>query len=174
MKMTITQKLSAAYSRCVDAVSYLQSPLLLAIRMYWGWQFYQTGLGKLQNIPKVVDFFTSLGIPFPTLNAYIVGISECVGGILLFIGLGSRIVSLFLVTDMTVAFLTGDRDALKMIFADPAKFYQSDTFTFWLASALILIFGPGKIALDTLMARWLGRDDGSRTSARIGMSTSSR
>jgi putative oxidoreductase len=122
--------------------------------MYWGWQFYQTGLGKLQNIPKVVEFFTSLGIPFPTLNAYVVGASECVGGILLFIGLGSRIVSLVLFTDMTVAFLTGDRDALKMIFADPAKFYQSDTFTFWLASALILIFGPGQIALDTLVVRW--------------------
>jgi putative oxidoreductase len=140
--------------------------------MYWGWQFYQTGLGKLQNIPKVVEFFTSLGIPFPTLNAYVVGASECVGGILLFIGLGSRIVSLVLLTDMTVAFLTGDRDALKMIFADPAKFYQSDTFTFWLASALILIFGPGQIALDTLLARWrkkreaTANDGRSRSSAR--------
>jgi putative oxidoreductase len=69
MKMTITERLSAIYDRFVNGVSYLQSPLLLAIRMYWGWQFYQTGLGKLQNIPKVVDFFTSLGIPFPTLNA---------------------------------------------------------------------------------------------------------
>ncbi len=152
--MTIAEKLSGTYDRCINALGYLQTPLLLAIRMYWGWQFYQTGLGKLQNIPKVVEFFTSLGIPFPTLNAYVVGTSECIGGILLFIGLGSRIVSLVLFTDMTVAFLTGDRDALKMIFADPAKFYQSDTFTFWLASALILIFGPGQIALDTLLARW--------------------
>lgn len=165
--MSITQKLNAIYDRCVDAVSHLQSPLLLAIRMYWGWQFYETGLGKLQNIPKVIDFFTSLGIPFPTLNAYVVGLSECVGGILLFFGLGSRIVSLFLVTDMTVAFLTGDRDALKMIFADPAKFYQSDTFTFWLAAALILVFGPGKIALDYLVARWVKRNFEPRPRHRL-------
>jgi putative oxidoreductase len=164
--MSITQKLNAVYGRCVNSLTYLQSPLLLAFRMYWGWQFYVTGLGKLQNIPKVVEFFTSLGIPFPLLNAYIVGLSECVGGILLFLGLGSRIVSLFLVTDMTVAFLTGDRDALKMIFADPAKFYQSDTFTFWLASALILIFGPGKIALDTLIARWMNRRNSTADGAR--------
>ena len=58
------------------AVSHLQSPLLLAVRLYWGWQFFQTGLGKLMHIPKVMGFFTSLGIPFPAFNAYFVGSLE--------------------------------------------------------------------------------------------------
>ena len=40
------------YSFFERAVSHLQSPLLLAVRLYWGWQFFQTGLGKLAGIDK--------------------------------------------------------------------------------------------------------------------------
>ena len=50
-----------AYSLFERAFSSLQSPLLLAVRLYWGWQFFQTGLGKLMHIPKVVGFFTVWG-----------------------------------------------------------------------------------------------------------------
>src|SRR5262249_31150765 len=71
------------------AVSYLQSPLLLLVRLYWGWQFFQTGLGKLRDTDKVVDFFISLNIPHPVFTAHLVGGLECVGGALLFLGLGS-------------------------------------------------------------------------------------
>lgn len=131
-----------------QAVSHLQSPLLLAVRLYWGWQFFQTGLGKLMNIDKTVDFFTNLGIPFPGLNAYLVGSLECVGGAFLFLGLGSRIIALPLTFNMLVAYLTADREALLSIFSDPGKFYAADPFTFFFASLLILVFGPGKISLD--------------------------
>jgi putative oxidoreductase len=140
-----TQK---AYSLFEKAVSHLQSPLLLAVRLYWGWQFFQTGLGKLTGIDKVIDFFTNLGIPFPAFNAYLVGSLECVGGALLFLGLGSRIIALPLTFNMLVAYLTADREALVSIFSDPAKFYAADPFTFFFASLLILVFGLGKISLD--------------------------
>ena len=43
---------------CADVV-------LLVLRLTWGWQFFQTGLGKLRNIERVITFFTSLGIPAP-------------------------------------------------------------------------------------------------------------
>jgi hypothetical protein len=33
-------------------------------------QLFLTGKGKLANIGKVTEFFASLGIPLPTLNAY--------------------------------------------------------------------------------------------------------
>jgi putative oxidoreductase len=137
-----------AYSSFERAVSHSQTPLLLAVRLYWGWQFSQTGLGKLMNIDKTVDFFTSLGIPFPALNAYFVGSLECIGGALLFLGLGSRIIALPLTINMLVAYLTADREALFSIFSDPGKFYAADPFTFFFASLLILVFGPGKISLD--------------------------
>ena len=145
----ITETTTRMYSLYKTAISRLQSPLLLAVRLYWGWQFFQTGLGKLTNIPKVVDFFTSLGIPFPALNAYFVGSLECAGGALLFLGLGSRIITLPLTFNMLVAYITADREALFSFFSDPGKFYAADPYTFLFAALLILIFGPGKISLDS-------------------------
>ncbi len=145
----IIETATQVYSSCERTLSYLQSPLLLVVRLYWGWQFFQTGLGKLMHIPKIVDFFTSLGIPFPTFNAYLVGSLECVGGVLLFLGLGSRIIALPLTFNMLVAYITADREALFSIFSDPGKFYAADPYTFLFAALLVLIFGPGKISVDS-------------------------
>src|SRR5580704_14597670 len=78
------------YARLIRAASLLQSPLLLALRLYWGWQFFETGKGKLMNHEKVTEFFQSLHIPFPSFNVYLAGSTECFGGLLLLVGLGSR------------------------------------------------------------------------------------
>ena len=139
------------HSLFTRAGAYLQSPLLLAVRLYWGWQFFQTGYGKLMHMDKVVGFFTSLGIPFPAFNAYFVTWLECVGGGLLFLGLGSRVIALPLTIDMVVAYIAADREALFSIFSDPAKFYAADPYTFFFASLLILVFGPGKMSLDSAL-----------------------
>jgi putative oxidoreductase len=63
----------------------IQSPLLLVLRLYFFWQLFLTGKGKLANIEKVSEFFGSLGIPLPTLNAYFIGSLECFGSLLLII-----------------------------------------------------------------------------------------
>jgi putative oxidoreductase len=151
--MKITDTLRGAYKLLIKAASSLQSPFLLAVRLYWGWQFFQSGWGKVQDISKPIDFFTQLGIPFPTFNAYFVSYLECIGGILLFLGLASRLISIPLFIDMCVAYLTADREALKSIFSDPGKFYAADPFTFWLVALIVLIFGPGKISIDYLIAK---------------------
>ena len=62
-------RLAYLHGNFCRVADYLRSPLLLAIRLYWGWQLVQTGLGKLRNQARVVDFFTSLNIPFPALSA---------------------------------------------------------------------------------------------------------
>jgi len=49
----------------------------LGLRLYFFWQLFLTGQGKLANIGKVSEFFASLGIPLPTLNAYFIGSLEC-------------------------------------------------------------------------------------------------
>ena len=64
-----------------------------------------TGWGKLHNIHKVIGFFTSLNIPAPALNAWFVSGLEFVGGILLIVGLGSRLLGFLLAFDMLVAYL---------------------------------------------------------------------
>jgi putative oxidoreductase len=134
-------------------VAIAHTPLL-------GWQFWQAGHGKLSDVAKVVDYFTSLGIPAPSLNAHFIALLETIGGILLILGLGSRITSLLLAADMTVAFAVADREALGSIFSDPDKFYAAAPYTFLFASLLILIFGPGWLSLDTLIARYRKKRQG--------------
>ena len=153
------------YRLLIRAASSLQSPFLLAVRLYWGWQFMQTGWGKLSDIHKVVGFFTQLGIPAPALNAWFVSGLEFAGGLMLIVGLGSRFVALPLVIDMIVAYITADREALFSIVSSPDKFMGATPFTFLVASLIILIFGPGKASVDALLA---GRLWGRRITRDLG------
>jgi putative oxidoreductase len=137
----------------VRAARCLQSPFLLAIRLYWGWQFFQTGWGKLQNIPHVTQFFQSLHIPMPGANAWIVAIMECFGGLLLMAGLGSRLVAFVLAFDMIIAYVTADSEALKSIFSDSDKFVQAAPFPFLLMTLTVLAFGAGIFSLDWLVGK---------------------
>ena len=141
------------YSLLIRASSSLESPFLLAVRLYWGWQFIQTGWGHLTHLDKVIAYFGDLGIPFPALNAPFISTLEFVGGILLVAGIASRPIALLLTCNMIVAFITGDREALLSVFSDPDKFYAAAPYTFLIASLLVLIFGPGKFSLDTLLAK---------------------
>jgi putative oxidoreductase len=135
------------------AASSLCSPFLLLVRLYWGWQFAQTGWGKLHRLPQVTQYFSSLNIPWPTFNAAFVSWAEFVGGILLILGLASRLTALVLAFDMFIAYLAGDPEALRAVISNPGKFYNADPYTFLFAALLILLFGPGKFALDYLLAR---------------------
>jgi putative oxidoreductase len=151
------RKIQNLYGMFVRAVSSLESPFLLIVRLYWGWQFMETGWGKLGDLGKVTNYFTSLGIPAPALNAYFISGLEFAGGILLAVGLGSRFIAFLLAAGMAVAYYVGDHDALLSFFSDPDKFSAAAPFTFLVASLLILIFGPGKVALDALIGKRFGQ-----------------
>lgn len=132
-------------------VNSLQSPLLLLVRLYFGWQFIQTGWGKLHALGHVTGYFAQLGIPFPHVTAIFVAWLEFIGGILLMAGLLSRVTALALTIDMIVAYVTGDHAALLSFFKDPGTFTSAAPFTFLAAALIVLIFGPGLFALDTLI-----------------------
>jgi putative oxidoreductase len=149
--MKVLSKLAYIHAVFCSFAEKLCSPLLLAIRLYWGWQLVQTGLGKLRNQERVVEFFTSLNIPFPAINAHFVSGLEFFGGMLLIIGFLARPISLMLTFSMLVAYWTASRDALLAIFSDPGKFYAADPFTFLFAAILIFAFGPGLFSLDYLL-----------------------
>lgn len=141
----------AGHDLLIKTASNLQSPLLLVVRLYWGWLFFQTGKGKLMDLSGPTQFFTELGIPFPAFNAALAGTTECVGGLLLLVGLASRLAAIPLTITMVVAYLTADLEAVKEIFSDPDKFLGAAPYHFLFASVLILAFGPGAFSLDRLI-----------------------
>src|SRR5580704_17898456 len=128
--------------------SALQSLFLLIVRLYWGWQFFGTGKAKLMDVPTFVERFHDWGIPFPKLNVYIAGSTECFGGLLLLVGLCSRIISVPLIFTMVVAYLTADIESVKSIWSDPDKFVYAAPFQFMFAAIIVFIFGPGAFSLD--------------------------
>ncbi len=155
-----------AYELLIRVTSSLQSLFLLAVRLYWGWQFAQTGWGKLHRMPDVIQFFASLGIPAPAANAWFVALLEFVGGILLMLGLGSRLLALLSVGDMLVAYITADREAFLGFFSHPDKFAAAAPFVFLVAWLIILIFGPGKFSIDALLAKRFRREDAGSMMSR--------
>ena len=148
------------YGGFASIMAKLQSPLLLAIRLYWGWQFAQDGWGKLTHLDKVTDFFTSLNLPAPHMTALMVALIELCGGILFALGIASRLTSLVLFVNMTMAYLSvpDDRVNFSHIFSKPDDFYGASPYTYWFAAFLILILGPGLFAVDTLLRRRFGLD----------------
>jgi putative oxidoreductase len=149
----VVRTVAAAHGRFVLILNHLQSALLLAVRLYWGFQFAQDGYGKLTHLSRVAQFFASLNMPAPAATALFVGLVEFVGGILFAVGLGTRVVSLVLFVNMTVAYLSvpDDRVNFSHILSNPSDFYNATPYTYWFAALLILIFGPGRMAFDTLL-----------------------
>ena len=150
-------KLVNAYDAVASALNRLQSPLLLAIRLYWGYQFVQDGWGKLTHLDKVTEFFTSLNLPAPHMAALSVALIEFGGGLFFALGIASRLTSLVLFVNMTMAYLSvpDDRVNFSHLFSKPEDFYGASPYTYWFAALLILILGPGFFALDTLLQRRL-------------------
>jgi len=147
--------IAKAYSGVTRALNLLHSPLLLAIRLYWGWQFATDGLGKLQHLDKVTQFFLSLNIPAAGMAALMVALVELIGGVLFAFGIASRLTSLVLFVNMTMAYLSvpDDRTAFLHLITAPDKFIAADPFAYWFVSLLILILGPGLCAVDWIIAR---------------------
>jgi len=139
------RSLTASFDRLA---ARLQSPLLFVLRAYWGWSFAQTGWGKLTHLERTAHFFAELGLPAPTLNAFAAGATECLGGVLLVLGLFARPAAVPLAFTMLVAYATADREALQAVFSDPDKFTGAAPFLFLLVALLVLAFGPGRWSLD--------------------------
>ncbi len=152
-------KLFSAYRSAVASLNHLRSPLLLGIRLYWGFQFMQDGWGKLTHLDKVADFFAALNLPAPGATALAVALVELIGGALFFVGIASRPVSLILFVNMTMAYLSvpDDRVNFTHFFSNPSDFYGATPYTYWFAALLILIHGPGAIAADTLIDTLIAR-----------------
>lgn len=137
------------YQPLVAFGNALQQVFLLAVRLIWGWQFFISGFGKWGKIDSVREFFQTLHIPFPTMNAYLVASVETFGGILLILGLFSRLASIPLSITMIVALLTAHTDVVSL-FTDIKAAFAYSPFTFLMAALIVFVFGPGRYSLDAL------------------------
>ena len=135
------------------ATEYLQKlnwlPPLLA-RLTVGWVFVESGWGKLHNIPKVTEFFISLGLPDPAFQAHLVATTEFGCGLLLLFGLLTRLASVPLTIVMTVAIMTAKRSEIES-FSDIFGFSE---YLYTVLFVWLIIVGAGSISVDHLVKQW--------------------
>jgi putative oxidoreductase len=130
----------------------------LLTRLVIGYAFFVTGRGKLQNFENTVTFFTDLGIPMPELNAAFVSRLEYYGGLLLIVGLLTRIVAALLGSTMIVALMTADKETFLKALPGAGEIGLTDVtpVVFGMFLLWLMVSGPGLLSLDALLARRLG------------------
>lgn len=140
-------------ARALQLVQHLSWLPPLVTRVAVGWVFVESGWGKLHDLQKVIDFFRELGIPHPELQAPFAAGTELVCGALLLLGLATRLACVPLTVVMTVAIAT----ALWPDLEGAGDLYFKGEFLFIVLFAWLGVHGPGPIALDALVMRFLRR-----------------
>jgi putative oxidoreductase len=139
--------IESLYAFFVRTSNHLQSVVLYAIRFIWGIQLMQAGVGKLLNIPLPVE------------NAWLVAFTETFGGMFLAFGLLARLISIPLIINFIVAYLTTEQKALgELKSLNTDDFFSAAPFLFLFAAVITLAFGPGAYSLDYLLTRWRGKE----------------
>lgn len=116
------------------------------LRVVLGIVFIAHGWDKLQNGPgNFAGFLTSLNVPAPEIMAWVVTLLEFGGGIMLILGVLTRIVALLFVLEMIAAILLVKIDV--GLIAEQGAGAELDLAL--MAGALAILFlGPGKLAVD--------------------------
>ena len=139
--------LQTIHKKIKDILTNFQSLSLLLARLVVAYGFLQPAKTKWSDINGIAQWFGSMGIPFPTLNAYMVASTEALGVVLLTLGLFTRLISIPLMVIMVVAIVTVHL---------PHGFEAGDNgFEIPLYYMLFLFFflahGAGKLSLDYLI-----------------------
>ncbi len=147
--------ISKASGVALKALGYVDWVPGLLTRLVVGFAFFDSGRGKLANMENTVNFFTDLGIPFPELNAGFVSRLEYYGGMLLLLGVATRIVALLLSSTMIVALLTADRETFVGALTRSTEIGLSDIAPFVLGVLLswLVVKGAGALSVDALLKR---------------------
>lgn len=99
----VLKKMYAEFSRLSE---YTQSLGLLGLRFILAYTFFQPAMVKWSDMSSVISWFEYMGMPFPTLNAYMAASTEITGVVLLTLGLFTRFISIPLMVIMFVAIAT--------------------------------------------------------------------
>ena len=133
----------------LDKLSRYQwlGPLLL--RLVFGWFWLETGWAKLHNLDFFSQRFVEWGIPFPLLSATASGAFDLIGGALLLLGLGTRLVAIPMIVNMLVALAVVVLPTISTL----DEFVELDEVLYVAVLFWLLMAGPGKASLDHLIAR---------------------
>jgi putative oxidoreductase len=143
---TLTDWLIGWPERVAGHIEWL-APLFA--RIVVGWVFLWSGWGKLQNLPAITENFVGWGIPAPHVLAPFVSGVEFFGGILLLLGLMTRISAGALGVTMIVAIVSAkwdQVDSLETLLGFDETEYLA--LFLWLAIA-----GAGAVSLDWWLRR---------------------
>ncbi len=138
------------YNSTLRLLQLKDIPLLL-VRLVLAYGFFMPAKMKWSDIGSIADWFQSLHIPFPTLNAYLAASTEAVGVAFLILGLGTRIIAIPLMVTMLVAIKT-----VHWANGFEAGNNGYEIPLYYLLMLLILfVYGGGKFSLDRVIDKRL-------------------
>src|SRR5262245_48740202 len=140
-------------SRVYAQLERLEWLVRLVVRLSVGIEFFGSGLGKLGKLPGFIQFFRSLGIPFPEVQAPFVAGVELICGALIVVGLGTRPAALMLCGVMSVAIVTAAVPEKKITASwhGLLEFFYLPEWCLLLLLGWLLFAGPGRASLGALV-----------------------
>jgi putative oxidoreductase len=149
---TMREFIATRASRLLDALHAGRWLGPLVLRLVFGYFWLETGLAKVQHVDGFAERFAGWGIPFPMLSATLSAWTDLVGGALLMLGLLTRVVCVPMLVNMAVALIVVvSRDLTGL-----DDYVETSELTYILIFFWLIMAGPGKASLDTLLARRLG------------------
>lgn len=139
--------LKEIYPFTKNILSNGQSLSLLLARITLAYGFYEPAMQKWSDIKSVAVWFGSLGIPLPTINAYLAASTELLGVVLLTLGLFTRLISVPLMIIMVVAIVTVH---WTHGFSAGNNGFEIPLY-YLLFLAIFASYGAGKFSLDHLL-----------------------
>lgn len=121
----------------------------LFARVVVGWVFMWSGWAKLNTLPQMIQNFTEWGIPYPEFMTPFVSGVEFVGGLLLLLGLFTRLAATPLVIVMIVAILAAKLDQIESL----ETLLGFEEVAYMALFGWLAVAGPGPVSLDWLM-KW--------------------
>jgi putative oxidoreductase len=146
------QMIADTASRLLDFLYKIRWLGPLVARLSFGYFWLETGIAKVQNLDGFTQRFMGWGVPFPAFSAGLSAWTELVGGALIMLGLFTRLINIPMIINMIVAIVL----VVSANFQGIDEFVEADETVYILIFFWLLMAGPGKVSLDTLLARWLG------------------
>jgi len=141
------------YLNVTQRLANLQDIPLLLIRLILAVGFYGPVMMKLNDINAIADWFVSMDMPAPKLNAYLATYTELLGFIFLTVGFATRFITIPLIITMIVAIKT-----VHWTNGFNASDNGYEIPVYYIIMLITLFFsGPGRISLDYLIRRKLSK-----------------